>query len=209
MNLFTVFEGGDYVLIATFLLLVVLSISNWFIIIKKYFIFYKRERVDARFHEIAANGAEFLKSKEYQKLAQNSNSLANLIDNSKKFLEKKYSDNHEMIAKKFALLCSDDKRNLDKGNLLLGTSASLSPFIGLFGTVWGIYNALIEIGDKKTAGLDVIATPVGEALIATALGLFVAIPAAGFFNYFNKKSQILCQNNLNFIEHLLIDRKIK
>lgn len=71
---------------------------------------------------------------------------------------------------------------LEKGLAILGTTAAIAPFIGLFGTVWGIFHALHSIGQSGQAGLSQVAGPVGEALIMTALGLAVAIPAVVFFN---------------------------
>lgn len=79
----------------------------------------------------------------------------------------------------------------DKGMALLGTTASIAPFIGLFGTVWGIFHALSAIGKSGQAGLAQVAAPVGEALIMTGLGLAVAIPAVVFYNLsarLNKKA---------------------
>lgn len=70
----------------------------------------------------------------------------------------------------------------DKGMPILGTTASIAPFIGLFGTVWGIFHALHSIGQSGQAGLAQVAGPVGEALIMTGLGLAVAIPAVIFYN---------------------------
>ena len=70
----------------------------------------------------------------------------------------------------------------EKGLAILGTTASIAPFIGLFGTVWGIFHALHSIGETGQAGLSQVAGPVGEALIMTGLGLAVAIPAVVFYN---------------------------
>lgn len=70
----------------------------------------------------------------------------------------------------------------EKGLPILGTTAAIAPFIGLFGTVWGIFHALHSIGQSGQAGLAQVAGPVGEALIMTGLGLAVAIPAVIFFN---------------------------
>lgn len=71
---------------------------------------------------------------------------------------------------------------MDKGMPILGTTAAIAPFIGLFGTVWGIFHALHSIGKSGQAGLAQVAGPVGEALIMTGLGLAVAIPAVIFYN---------------------------
>lgn len=71
---------------------------------------------------------------------------------------------------------------LEKGLPVLGTTAAIAPFIGLFGTVWGIFHALHSIAKSGQAGLAQVAGPVGEALVMTGLGLAVAIPAVVFFN---------------------------
>lgn len=70
----------------------------------------------------------------------------------------------------------------ERGLAVLGTTASIAPFIGLFGTVWGIFHALDSIANSGQAGLGQVAGPVGEALIMTGLGLAVAIPAVLFYN---------------------------
>lgn len=72
----------------------------------------------------------------------------------------------------------------DSGLTLLATVGSTAPFVGLFGTVWGIYHALVGIGQQKRVSMDVVAGPVGEALIMTCIGLGVAIPAVLAYNYF-------------------------
>lgn len=79
---------------------------------------------------------------------------------------------------------------LESGLTVLASIGSTAPFIGLFGTVWGIYNALIGISVSGMATLDAVAGPVGEALIMTAFGLFVAIPAVLAYNAFNRANRL-------------------
>lgn len=76
---------------------------------------------------------------------------------------------------------------LEKRVTFLATTASITPFIGLFGTVWGIMTAFMNIGKVGSTDLAVVSTPIAEALIATALGLFAAIPAVYFYNHFTYK----------------------
>ena len=76
---------------------------------------------------------------------------------------------------------------LEKRVTFLATTASITPFIGLFGTVWGIMTAFMNIGAQGSTDLAVVSTPIAEALIATALGLFAAIPAVYFYNHFTSK----------------------
>ena len=73
----------------------------------------------------------------------------------------------------------------------LATTGSTAPFVGLFGTVWGIMNSFIEIGGKKSASLDVVAPGIAEALIATAIGLVAAIAAVMAYNYFLRRIHVL------------------
>jgi biopolymer transport protein TolQ len=76
---------------------------------------------------------------------------------------------------------------LERRMTFLATTASITPFIGLFGTVWGIMTAFMNIGAQGSTDLAVVSTPIAEALIATALGLFAAIPAVYFYNHFTSK----------------------
>ncbi|ELA09699.1 MotA/TolQ/ExbB proton channel [Moraxella macacae 0408225] len=95
----------------------------------------------------------------------------------------------------------------EKGLAVLGTTASIAPFIGLFGTVWGIFHALHSIGESGQAGLGQVAGPVGEALIMTGLGLAVAIPAVIFYNIvirINRKAL----HEANDISHELLAKSL-
>lgn len=95
----------------------------------------------------------------------------------------------------------------------LATTASTAPFIGLFGTVWGVMNSFIAIHGQKSAGLDVVAPGIAEALIATALGLAAAIPAVMAYNYFVRRIRVVdsetsafASDYLNIIRrHLLVE----
>ena len=96
----------------------------------------------------------------------------------------------------------------EKGLPILGTTASIAPFIGLFGTVWGIFHALHNIGETGQAGLSQVAGPVGEALIMTGLGLAVAIPAVVFYNIamrFNRKTLFIA----NDTAHSLLSKTVQ
>ena len=91
---------------------------------------------------------------------------------------------------------------LESGLAMLASIGSVSPFIGLFGTVWGIMHALKDISSTGSAGLDVVAGPIGEALIATAMGIATAIPAVVAYNYFLRQSRLAAADMDHFSERL-------
>jgi biopolymer transport protein ExbB len=90
----------------------------------------------------------------------------------------------EFIDRAINQAATRESAKFDSGLTMLATVGSTAPFVGLFGTVWGIYHALIGISARGKASLDVVAGPVGEALIMTCIGLGVAIPAVLAYNYF-------------------------
>ncbi len=92
---------------------------------------------------------------------------------------------------------SKEYKTLEQGLSLLASIGSTSPFVGLFGTVWGIMHALQGISQAKSASIDVVAGPIGEALIATAIGIAAAIPAVLAYNYFLRRVKS-CQDELEY-----------
>ena len=104
---------------------------------------------------------------------------------------------------------SAEKANAEKGVSVLGTIASISPFVGLFGTVWGIFHALVAVGKSGQAGLAQVATPVGEALIMTGLGLAVAIPAVLSYNICVRFNRGLAHELQDQAHGLLIDTMLQ
>lgn len=93
---------------------------------------------------------------------------------------------------------SNITNDLQSGMAVLATVASSSPFVGLFGTVWGIYHALIAIASSGQASIDKVAGPVGEALIMTAMGLAVAVPAVFFYNWLIRRNKLAVESLNNF-----------
>jgi biopolymer transport protein ExbB len=90
----------------------------------------------------------------------------------------------EFIDRALRQAVTRESANLENGLTWLATVGATAPFVGLLGTVWGIYHALLNIGESGSSSIDAVAGPVGEALIMTALGLGVAIPAVLAYNYF-------------------------
>jgi biopolymer transport protein ExbB len=92
----------------------------------------------------------------------------------------------------------------EHGLTVLASAGSAAPYIGLFGTVWGIYHALVQIGMSGQGTLDKVAGPVGEALIMTALGLAVAIPAVLAYNAFNRRNRVWLARLESFAHDLYV-----
>ena len=97
-----------------------------------------------------------------------------------------------------------ESSRLENGLTVLATTGSTAPFVGLLGTVWGIYRALIKIGASGDASISAVAGPVGEALIMTAIGLFVAIPAVLAYNFFVRINSVT-YNQFDTFAHDLHD----
>ena len=93
----------------------------------------------------------------------------------------------ERIATQFSRLEAESARSMAKGVNILATIGATAPFVGLFGTVWGIMNSFIGIAEKQTTNLAVVAPGIAEALLATAIGLVAAIPAVVIYNHFSKQ----------------------
>ncbi len=103
---------------------------------------------------------------------------------------------------------SSEVNKLEKQVTFLATTASITPFIGLFGTVWGIMSAFANIGSQGSTDLTVVSGPIAEALIATALGLFAAIPAVYFYNHFTTKVKLYASEMDDFaLEFLNISER--
>ncbi len=99
-------------------------------------------------------------------------------------------DRREMLRHALRQRMHVQQSKLENGLAVLASIGSTAPFIGLFGTVWGIMNALRDISQSGSAGLDVVAGPIGEALIATAMGIAAAIPAVLAYNYFLRRVRL-------------------
>jgi biopolymer transport protein TolQ len=97
----------------------------------------------------------------------------------------------ESLSRSLARAAGVEATRLERRLSFLATTASVGPFIGLFGTVWGIMDAFGDIGRMGSANLAVVAPGISEALITTAMGLFAAIPAAVFFNHFSSRVKVL------------------
>jgi len=110
---------------------------------------------------------------------------------------------NEVLERPLQQKAEEIMRQHEKGLNELASIGSLSPFIGLFGTVWGIMDALKAIGESGQASIDMVAGPIGEALISTAIGIAVALPAVFFYNYFVRQLRLTSTNMDGFINDFL------
>jgi biopolymer transport protein ExbB len=108
----------------------------------------------------------------------------------------------EFVERALRKAIARETTGLETGLTFLATVGATAPFVGLFGTVWGIYHALIRIGASGEASLDAVAAPVGEALIMTALGLAVAVPAVLGYNFLVRSNRVVIQGFDNFAHDL-------
>ncbi|MFC0819799.1 MotA/TolQ/ExbB proton channel family protein [Moraxella marmotae] len=109
----------------------------------------------------------------------------------------------DIVERRFRVALGVEQAHAERGLSTLATIGSISPYIGLFGTVWGIMNAFIGLGQANAISLATVAPSIAEALIATALGLFAAIPASMAFNHFTAKANALYESRSLFCESLM------
>lgn len=110
----------------------------------------------------------------------------------------------EVLTRSLNKVIDQEMTRAEHGLTILAMAGSASPYIGLFGTVWGIYHALVHIGMSGQGTLDKVAGPVGEALIMTALGLAVAIPAVLAYNAFNRRNRVWLARLESFAHDLYV-----
>jgi len=180
------------------------SIYSWAIIIEKFRLFKKINLESEEFEE------KFWKSKSaeafYNGLASNlDNPMALLFRDSMQTLlkAKNKSNLNERMSSVLEVNIEKQIVILEKGFTFLATVGSTAPFIGLFGTVWGIMNSFQSIAISRNTSLAIVAPGIAEALFATALGLLAAIPAVVAYNKFNNDSKKYSQKLENFSKRFL------
>jgi biopolymer transport protein ExbB len=205
MNLIYVFHQGDPVLISVFMLLAAMSVVSWYIIFwKGWKLIHERKFIaDFQSHNSAHDWQRKLQS------AGNAKGAVAALLKKAASLQPSLSHQDKESRKETLsvyLVQSLDKTRvwLDRGLTILASVGSSAPFIGLFGTVWGIYGALTRIAAEGNANLNVVAGPMGEALVATAAGLFAAIPAVLAYNAFVRINRVLVQDLRHIAEEMTL-----
>ena len=203
-SLWSLFMRADFIVKSVILMLIGCSIYSWAIIIEKFRLFKKINLESEEFEE------KFWKSKSaetfYNGLSVNlENPMALLFKESMQTLLKVKNKSNLSERMSSVLEANIEKQivTLEKGFTFLATVGSTAPFIGLFGTVWGIMNSFQSIAISRNTSLAIVAPGIAEALFATALGLLAAIPAVVAYNKFNNDSKKYSQRLENFSKRFL------
>ena len=203
-SLLSLFLRADFIVKSVILMLIGCSIYSWAIIIEKFKLF-KKINLEAEEFE-----AKFWKSKSaetfYNSLPANlDNPMASLFKDSMQTLlkSKSKSNLNERLSGMLEINIEKQMVKIDKGFTFLATVGSTAPFIGSFGTVWGIMNSFQSIAISRNTSLAIVAPGIAEALFATALGLLAAIPAVVAYNKFNSDSKKYTQKLENFSKRFL------
>ena len=212
MNLQHLFAQQDIVLTLTFAILVLMSILTWAIIIIRSVKLFLAKKANKQFLKTFWHATNL-----HQAVAQTQEINAPMsrvatqsYQSQQQYNDQKYSHLHDAVPRNDYLVrhirYAMDKvlRPFSGGLTALASIGATAPFIGLFGTVWGIYHALINISVQGQVTMATVAAPIGEALIATAMGLFTAIPAVLAYNALVRLNKNLSHDMDSFAHDLHI-----
>ncbi|MBN3741239.1 MULTISPECIES: MotA/TolQ/ExbB proton channel family protein [Burkholderia] len=193
--------NGDFVARFVLGLLVVMSLGSWYIMITK---FVEQARANSRAKSadqqvwnaptLAEGAAQLDDASPFRFIAENAIEAGEHHDTA--LLDS--VDRNTWIDLNIERSITSVSNRLQDGLAFLGTVGSTAPFVGLFGTVWGIYHALTAIGIAGQASIDKVAGPVGEALIMTAIGLAVAVPAVLGYNFLVRRNKSVMERVRDF-----------
>ena len=188
---------GDFVSRGTLIFLAIMSMGSWYILITKLW-----ESMKLAGQAKAANKGFFKAAnlQEGAKLLKKGSAYRYIAETGIEAGERHEGtltenvDRNDWVSMKVQRSIDDVNSRLQDGLAVLATVGSTAPFVGLFGTVWGIYHALTAIGIAGQASIDKVAGPVGEALIMTALGLAVAVPAVLGYNWLVRRNKVAMES---------------
>ena len=205
-SFWTLFTRADFIVKSVIIMLIAASIYSWALIFEKYRVFKKIFKSSDEFEE------EFLNSKSVKTLFEKTSSDADdpmtvVFRSGANYLMQNKSQSQAVLTEKVKRVMdvAIDKEVEKYENKLtfLATVGSVAPFIGLFGTVWGIMNSFQSIAISRNTSLAIVAPGIAEALFATALGLLAAIPAVVAYNKFTSSSRKFTQKLENFTQTFL------
>jgi biopolymer transport protein ExbB len=204
-GLAALWSSGDIIARSVLVLLLIMSLASWYVMLTKLWDQRKLKQsarvVEKQFWTAPSvkDGVERLKKgDDFRAVAEDGLRAASHHDG--RLTDR--IDLNEWITMSLQRAVDGVNSRLNNGLGLLATVGSTAPFVGLFGTVWGILNALVGIGIAGQASIDKVAGPVGEALIMTAIGLFVAVPAVMGYNWLLGRNKVLQDALRNFASDL-------
>ena len=205
-SLVQLFLRADFIVKSVIIILIAASIWSWALIFEKYKLFKKIEKSTTNFEE------KFWKSKSaesfYNSLAnREKDPVANIFQTAMAELIRTKSKSSAVqsarVSRVLEISADREIKLIEKHFTFLATVGSTAPFIGLFGTVWGIMNSFQSIAISRNTSLAIVAPGIAEALFATALGLLAAIPAVVAYNKFNSDSKKYSARIENFSKRFL------
>ena len=203
-SIINLFIRADVIVKSVIIILIASSIYSWALIIEKYRLFKKINKTSEEFEN------KFWKSKSaesfYNNLPQNiEDPMANVFKDTMQVIVKSKSKSNLSNRLESMLEVSIEKQmnTIEKSYTFLATVGSTAPFIGLFGTVWGIMNSFQSIAISRNTSLAIVAPGIAEALFATALGLLAAIPAVVAYNKFSSDSKKYSQKLESFSKRFI------
>jgi biopolymer transport protein TolQ len=203
--------GSGFVVQSVLLLLIVLSVWSWAITIAKYLQFRRANQASDEFSQIFWETRNFARIDDSSRRLTGS-PLASVFGSGYRELTHMISEGGKaadltadlgIVERALRRAELEESHRLEKGVTFLASVASAAPFIGLFGTVWGIMNAFHGLANAKNTTIQAVAPGISEALVATAVGLAAAIPAAVAFNYFTAAIRKFRQSMDSFSEEFL------
>jgi len=188
----SIVEGGP-VAIGTAVILVLMSVASWYVFFVKMF---EQQKILREGRKARASFWQAPSIREGANRLDKNGAYRQIVDDGLRAQEQHTKltdpiDQHDWMLGSLARSQGAIMSKLGSGLALLATVGSTAPFIGLFGTVVGIYRALIRIGASGQASIDAVAGPVGEALVMTALGLAVAVPAVMQYNWLMRRNKAI------------------
>ncbi|RKP57782.1 MotA/TolQ/ExbB proton channel family protein [Pararobbsia silviterrae] len=205
-----VWQQGDFVTRAIVIALAAMSIASWSVLLIRLVAVSRLRAMTATMRRAFWSAADFDAG-----IANLGPSIANpyrdLALAAREASEQRFDDQamlygsldaNEWMSRCLKDVFDDHVARLQGGLAVLASIGSTAPFVGLFGTVWGIYHALVSIGESGTASLDHVAGPVGESLVMTAFGLFVAIPAVLGYNAASRGNKAVIHRMMRFMHEL-------
>jgi biopolymer transport protein ExbB len=195
---------GGIIAQAVFVILLIMSAASWYILFSKLF---EQQKIFSQGRKMRSSFWSAPSVREGAAKLEKNSAYRQIVDDGLKAQDEHVKltdpiDAHEWVQGSLSRSQGAINSKLGTGLSVLATVGSTAPFVGLFGTVIGIYRALIKIGAAGQASIDAVAGPVGEALIMTALGLAVAVPAVLAYNWLARRNKVVAEELATFTNDL-------